>query len=68
MDNDEVKLTPKQEKFVDGILQGKSQRQAYIEAYPKAKKWKETSVDSNASQLMENTKVLQRLKELRLER
>lgn len=68
MDNDEVKLTPKQEKFIDGILEGKTQYQAYIEAYPKAKNWKRNSVDSLASQLMQNTKILQRLKELRMER
>lgn len=58
------RLTPKQEKFVDEILQGKSQRQAYISAYPRAKNWKENAVDSTASQLIENPKVNQRLKEL----
>lgn len=69
MDNeDEVKLTPKQEKFVDGILEGKTQYESYITAYPRAKKWKRNSVDSLASQLMQNTKIIQRLKELRMER
>lgn len=58
------RLTPKQEKFVDGILEGKSQYQSYIEAYPNAKNWKRNSVDCNASQLMEDTKIKQRLKEL----
>ena len=57
-------LTPKQEKFVDGILQGKTQYQSYIDAYPRAKKWKRNSVDSLASQLMTNTKIAQRLQEL----
>ena len=64
MDNDEVKLTPKQEKFVDGILQGKTQYQAYIDAYPRAKNWSRESIDSNATNLMKNTKILLRLKEL----
>ena len=65
MDNEkEIKLTPKQEKFVDEILCGKTQYEAYINAYPRAKKWKRNSVDSLASQLMQNTKIVQRLKEL----
>ena len=58
------RLTPKQEAFVDGILEGLSQRQAYYRAYPKSKNWKENAVDSMASQLMSNPKVKQRLKEL----
>lgn len=58
------RLTSKQEAFVDAIMQGKSQYQAYIEAYPNAKNWKRNSVDCNASQLMDDTKIKQRLKEL----
>lgn len=58
------RLTSKQETFVDAIMQGKSQRQAYYTAYPKSRKWKETSVDCAAYQLMENIKVINRLKEL----
>lgn len=59
-----ARLTAKQEKFVQGLVSGLSQRQAYIAAYPSAKKWKENNVDSNASQLFKNTKVLQRYNEL----
>lgn len=58
------RLTVSQEKFVEGILEGKSQRQAYYVAYPRSKNWKENAVDSMASQLMGNTKVKQRLLEL----
>ena len=43
---------------------GKSQRQAYLAAYPKAKNWLENTVDSRASVLMTNKKVLKRLEEL----
>lgn len=58
------RLTPKQETFVDNILQGKTQYESYIIAYPNAKNWERNSVDSNASQLMENPKVKQKLEEL----
>ena len=58
------KLTPKQEMFVQGIFSGLSRRQAYREAFPNSKKWKDSAVDSNASILLQNTKVLQRYREL----
>lgn len=60
----DTSLTPKQEKFVDGIMQGKTQRQAYYEAYPRSKNWKDYAVDVAACNLMHNNKVLLRLKEL----
>ena len=58
------RLSSQQEKFVEGILEGKTQYQAYIDAYPRAKNWQRNSVDCNASQLMEDTKIKQRLLEL----
>lgn len=58
------KLTPKQEMFVQGIISGLSQRQAYRQAFPNSQKWKDSAVDSNASGLLQNTKVLQRYREL----
>lgn len=48
-------------------MKGKTQRQAYIAAYPNSKKWKPNSVDARASQLAKYDKVLIRLKELREE-
>ena len=58
------RLSNNQEKFVEEILKGNTQYGAYIIAYPRAKNWKRNSVDCNASQLMEDTKIKQRLKEL----
>lgn len=62
---DNNKLTPKQELFAQEIAKGKSQRQAYYEAYPKSKKWKVETVDAQASRLANNNKVLIRLDELK---
>ena len=59
-----IKLTNKQEKFVQGLIKGLSQRQAYIEAYPNAAKWTDKSVDSRASNLLKTDKVLTRYQEL----
>ena len=57
-------LTSKQEKYVQGLVAGLSQRQAYIQAYPKASDWKENSVDRQASTLLKHPKVLGRYNEL----
>lgn len=58
-------LTKNQEAFVVALIQGKTQRQAYQEAYPRSKQWKPGSVDREASVLVRNPKVAQRLNELR---
>ena len=57
------KLTPKQELFVQGIISGLSQRQAYRQAY-KAEKMSDETVDSKASELLKNGKVTVRYREL----
>ena len=57
-------LTTKQERFVQELIKGKSQRQAYRIAYPSSKKWKDASVDQKASTLFANVKVKSRYDEL----
>jgi phage terminase small subunit len=57
-------LTPKQELFVQGIIKGLSQADAYREAY-ECKKMSDNAIYREASLLMDNPKVAQRLKELR---
>ena len=57
-------LTPKQERFVQELIKGKSQREAYKIAYPSSKKWKNESIDSKASNLFKNVKVRTRYEEL----
>lgn len=61
-------VTPKQEAFLDGLICGKSQRQAYIDAYPESANWKKESVDSVSSRLLnDNVKVLSRYREKQAE-
>ena len=60
-----MKLTGQQEKFAVGVASGKTQADAYRDAYPKAKKWKDDAVYVEASRLLDNPKVSLRLKELR---
>lgn len=59
-------LTANQEKFVQGIIQGKSQADAYRSAYPN-QRMSDKSVWETASKLMNNPKVVSRLTELRME-
>ena len=55
-------LTPKQEKFIQNIVSGMSQRQAYKEAFDAD--YDNDAIDSNASTLFNSTKIQQRYKEL----
>lgn len=61
-----VKLTAKQEAFCQGIADGLGQADSYRAAYD-ADDMKENSVYVNASKLMKNAKVMQRISELRSE-
>jgi len=58
-----AKLTPKQEKYVQGLVAGLSQRQAYKQAY-NAENMKDTTIDARASKLLAEYKVNARYREL----
>lgn len=57
------KLTTKQELFVQNLVAGQSQRQAYRQAY-NAEKMTDKSVDETANKLLKNPKVNARYREL----
>lgn len=57
-------LTPKQEKFVQGIIEGMSQADAYRSAYS-TKNMADKTIWENASRLMSDSKVAARVQELR---
>src|SRR5699024_3599903 len=59
-----VSLTAKEEKYVQGLVTGLSQRKAYREAYPSSKEWKDRTVDSRASELFKKSNVSGRYNEL----
>ena len=59
-----VNLTAKQEAFCQGIADGLGQADAYRAAYD-AEDMKENSVYVNASKLMKNAKIMQRIAELK---
>ena len=52
------------ETFAQCLASGMSQRNAYRVAFPSSEKWKDETVDSKASVLAKNEKVLERLREL----
>lgn len=62
-------LTAKQERFCQNlVIKGLTQRQAYLDAYPKSKEWKPETVDEAACRLVNgNCKVLTRIEELKAE-
>ncbi len=57
-------LTERQELFVQGIIEGKSQADAYRAAYPNQRSSDKTVWEA-ASRLMANSKVVARIQELR---
>ena len=59
-------LTAKQEKFVQNVIQGMSQADAYRSAYPK-QRMSDKTIWETASKLMSNPKVIARITELRNE-
>lgn len=67
---DERRLMPilenaRHERFVQSLIAGMSQRQAYREAFPASNRWKDKTVDNRASELFRE--VLGRYKELQEE-
>ena len=58
-----MSLTPKQEKFVQALVSGKSQYEAYKEAY-NATRMKDATIYNNAYKLMQNNEILTRYNEL----
>jgi phage terminase small subunit len=56
-------LTDRQEKFVQELIKGKSQREAYRAVYG-CKGWKDKSIDNRASKLFNTSAVMTRYKEL----
>ena len=58
-------LTPKQEKFALEVASGKTQSDAYRAAFNVKPTTKDTSVNVNASKLMADANIAQRVEELR---
>lgn len=56
-------LTDKREKFVQGLIAGMSQREAYKAAF-NASRMKDSTIDTKASELLANGKVRGRYEEL----
>ena len=54
------KITKAEEIFVNELIRGKSQRQAFLRAYPEKASWKWASIDSAASTLLKKEKVAKR--------
>ncbi|ARQ03945.1 terminase small subunit [Macrococcoides caseolyticum] len=62
-----MKLTGKQELFVNGLIEGKSQVQAYIDAGYSVNAKTESSIYEMASKLLKNNKIMTRYNELKSE-
>lgn len=61
------RLTDKQEDFVQALISGSSQHEAYLIAYPSSRDWKPANVDTAACKLLRVPHVLARYEELKSE-
>ena len=64
MNHNKDKITKQQERFINELINGESQRKAYIKAYPSKKHWKDSAIDSAASTLFKQEKIKRRYDEL----
>lgn len=55
----------REEVFVQELIKEKSQRQAYLVAYPHANKWTEKTIDNRASELFSKQEIRGRFNELK---
>ncbi len=60
-----TELTTQQEAFARSVAEGKSQAEAYRDAYPKARKWKASSVYSQASRMLDRPKIAARVESIK---
>lgn len=60
-------LTPQQEKFAQMVGGGKPAGEAYREAYPKSKAWKDESVRVEAAKMLANPNISQRVAQIQAE-
>lgn len=58
-------MTKNEEQFVMYLLEGLSQRQAYLKAFPHSAKWKPGTVDTKACILYNSSKIQERLEVVR---
>lgn len=58
-------LSRNEEIYILGLIEGKTQRQAYLSAFPHSRKWKSETVDSKACALFHSDKVQERYREIK---
>ena len=58
-------MTPPQEKFARLVAEGRNQTDAYREAYPRSRRWKDEAVKVRASRLASNANLMLTIDKLR---
>lgn len=60
-------IKPQEEKYLQGLMQGMSQREAFLYAYPGRSHWKPNVIDTRASELLKRSEIKVRYAELQQE-
>lgn len=62
-----MSIKAQEEKFLSGIMQGMSQYEAYLFAYPEKSHWKRKVIDNKASELFKRGEIQVRYAQLQAE-
>lgn len=57
-------IEPEEERYLQGLMQGKSQRQAYLDAYPQRRHWSFRTIDNKASELLRRDEIKVRFEQM----
>lgn len=60
-------IKPQEEKYLQGLMQGMSQREAFLFAYPERRHWKPNVIDTKASEMLKRGEIKVRYDELKKE-
>lgn len=60
-------IKPQEEKYLQGLMQGMNQHDAYLFAYPEKSHWKRKVIDNKASELLKRGEIQVRYAELQNE-
>ena len=60
-------IEPEEEQYLQGLMQGMSQREAYKKAFPHRAKWSPRTIDNKASQLYNRDDIKVRFEEMKQE-
>ena len=61
------KIKPQEERYLQGLMQGMSQREAFLYAFPERSHWKPNVIDNKACEMLKRGEIKVRFEEMQQE-